>query len=147
VTLPNAVIGCEAACGDVCKPRPCRRGIRSSESTPHSGIILPLRFSRTHRGNVAFAKGALAPFWSLATEILDGPARAGGIALVNSLGCLGGFVGPKLFAAHKGPIGLLLLAASFLLFSVVVLFFRARRGGARLRQSPLAIAEPIQSAG
>ncbi len=38
----------------------------------------------------------LAPFWSMPTSFLSGTAAAGGIALINSLGNLGGFVGPNL---------------------------------------------------
>lgn len=37
---------------------------------------------------------ALGPFWALPTTLLHGTAAAAGIALVNSLGNLGGFVGP-----------------------------------------------------
>ena len=36
----------------------------------------------------------LATFWSLPTAFLSGTAAAAGIALVNSVGNLGGFVGP-----------------------------------------------------
>ena len=38
--------------------------------------------------------GALGPFWALPTALLEGTAAAGGIALVNSVGNIGGFVGP-----------------------------------------------------
>lgn len=38
--------------------------------------------------------GALGPFWTLPTEFLRGPAAAGGIAIVNSVGNVGGFAGP-----------------------------------------------------
>ena len=36
----------------------------------------------------------LGPFWSLPTSILAGTAAAGGIAFINSVGNLGGFLGP-----------------------------------------------------
>ena len=36
----------------------------------------------------------LGPFWSLPTVFLSGTAAAGGIALINSMGNAGGFVGP-----------------------------------------------------
>jgi hypothetical protein len=36
----------------------------------------------------------LAPFWCMPTLILSGEAAAVGIALINSLGNLGGFIGP-----------------------------------------------------
>jgi ACS family tartrate transporter-like MFS transporter len=40
--------------------------------------------------------GALGPYWTLPTAFLRGTAAAGGIALVNSVGNLGGFFGPSL---------------------------------------------------
>ncbi|MGE0043981.1 MAG: MFS transporter, partial [Vicinamibacterales bacterium] len=40
--------------------------------------------------------GALGPFWALPPAFLRGTAAAGGIAVVNSVGNLGGFVGPAL---------------------------------------------------
>jgi ACS family tartrate transporter-like MFS transporter len=39
---------------------------------------------------------ALPTFWSLPTALLTGTAAAGGIALINAIGNLGGFVGPYL---------------------------------------------------
>ena len=38
--------------------------------------------------------GTLGPFWAMPTAFLRGTAAAGGIALVNSIGNIGGFVGP-----------------------------------------------------
>ena len=38
--------------------------------------------------------GALGPFWTMPTAFLRGTAAAGGIALVNSVGNIGGFAGP-----------------------------------------------------
>ena len=38
--------------------------------------------------------GTKAPFWPLPSLFLAGSAAAGGIALINSIGNLGGFVGP-----------------------------------------------------
>jgi ACS family tartrate transporter-like MFS transporter len=37
---------------------------------------------------------AKAPFWAIATSVLSGKAKAASIGLINSLGNLGGFVGP-----------------------------------------------------
>ena len=37
---------------------------------------------------------ALPAFWTLPTALLSGTAAAGGIALINSIGNIGGFVGP-----------------------------------------------------
>ncbi|MFA5909323.1 MAG: MFS transporter [Vicinamibacterales bacterium] len=38
--------------------------------------------------------GALGPFWAMPTAFLRGTAAAGGIAIVNSIGNIGGFAGP-----------------------------------------------------
>lgn len=38
--------------------------------------------------------GAMGPFWSMPSEYLGGTAAAAGIALINSVGNLGGFAGP-----------------------------------------------------
>ena len=55
--------------------------------------------------------GMKAPFWSLTPIILAGSAAAGGIAWINSVGNLGGFVGPfilgwltDLFGTYKAGI-------------------------------------------
>ena len=50
--------------------------------------------------------GWLGPFWALPTAFLREQAAAGGIALINSMGAVGGFVGPypdrRDQAAHGG---------------------------------------------
>jgi MFS transporter, ACS family, tartrate transporter len=45
---------------------------------------------------IAFAglKCTIAPFWAMTTAFLSGTAAAGGIAFINSVGNLGGYVGP-----------------------------------------------------
>lgn len=67
---------------------------------------------------------ALPTFWTLPTALLSGRAAAGGIALVNAVGGLGGFVGPALMGWIKdatgrfdhalAAVGLLLVAAGLL---------------------------------
>lgn len=48
----------------------------------------------------------LAPFWTLPHVLLkDGPAKASGLALINSLGNLGGFAGPYVVAWLKTTAG------------------------------------------
>ena len=48
---------------------------------------------------------AVPTFWSLPTGFLTGSAAAGGIALTNSIGNLGGFVGPYAFGWIKDATG------------------------------------------
>jgi MFS transporter, ACS family, tartrate transporter len=65
-------------------------------------------------------------FWTLPTAFLSGPAAAGGIALINSIGNLAGFVGPSVVGRLKDltgtyTAGLLSLSAAGLIAMVVVL--------------------------
>jgi cyanate permease len=48
---------------------------------------------------------AIPVFWSLPTAFLSGTAAAGAIALINSLGSLGGFVGPYLIGYVRDATG------------------------------------------
>jgi ACS family tartrate transporter-like MFS transporter len=49
--------------------------------------------------------GAFGPFWALPPTFLSGRAAAGGIALVNSVGNLGGFAGPALLGLVRERTG------------------------------------------
>jgi nitrate/nitrite transporter NarK len=79
---------------------------------------------------IAFAglKSTLGPFWAMTTAFLTGTAAAGGIALINSVGNLGGYFGPRLVGLLKSETGnnfgaLLLLAGALLgmgLFALLV---------------------------
>jgi D-galactonate transporter len=71
-------------------------------------------------------KSTLGPFWALGTAFLSGTAAAGGIALINSVGNLGGFVGPILVGiitdrTGNTGISLLILGGVLLLMSLLVL--------------------------
>ena len=72
--------------------------------------------------------GTKGPFWSMPTMLLTGPAAAAGIAWINSLGNLGGFIGPaavgwakELTGSFAG--GLYGLACCALVSAVVALFW------------------------
>jgi ACS family tartrate transporter-like MFS transporter len=74
--------------------------------------------------------GWLGPFWALPTAFLREQAAAGGIALINSMGAFGGFVGPYLIGSIKERTGefapgLLLLAGLMATSAVIVLGLRA----------------------
>lgn len=82
---------------------------------------------------IAFAglKCTIAPFWALGTAFLSGTAAAGGIAFINSVGNLGGFVGPTLVGLVKDRTGsnvaaLGLLGGSLLLMGLLTLTLRSR---------------------
>jgi ACS family tartrate transporter-like MFS transporter len=77
--------------------------------------------------------GLLGPFWSIPPEFLKGTAAAAGLALINSLGNVGGFIGPYLVGAvkertHGFESGLVVLAATLLLaFCLTLALPRPRR--------------------
>jgi len=48
---------------------------------------------------------AKPPLWSMPTMFLSGPAAAAGIATINAIGNLGGFVGPAMIGWIKGWTG------------------------------------------
>jgi ACS family tartrate transporter-like MFS transporter len=71
----------------------------------------------------------LGPFWTFPPRFLIGPAAAGGIALINSVGNVGGFVGPYLLGYVRERTGsfasgLLVLAASLVMTAVLALLVR-----------------------
>jgi len=71
------------------------------------GLVLAAQSHKTLAALAALCLAAaglwstLGPFWSLPPEFLRGTAAAGGIALINSLGNVGGFVGPSLMGVLK----------------------------------------------
>ncbi len=70
--------------------------------------------------------GGLPVFWTFPTAFLSGPAAAGGIALINSIGNLAGFAGPYAMGVLKDwtgtyTVGLLTLSAAGLMAMVIVL--------------------------
>jgi ACS family tartrate transporter-like MFS transporter len=74
----------------------------------------------------------LATFWSLPTAFLSGTAAAAGIALINSFGNLGGFVGPYVVgylsdATGSYYAGLLLLGALILIAGLLALVVQHER--------------------
>jgi ACS family tartrate transporter-like MFS transporter len=82
----------------------------------------------------------LPPFWGLPTAFLSGSAAAGGLALINAIGNLGGYAGPKVMGFMKDmtgsySAGLRLLAAAYILGAILVLSLRASR--------PAAAAAPL----
>jgi ACS family tartrate transporter-like MFS transporter len=93
-------------------------------------------------GNVAFSLAALAlafsgvkamlgPFWVLSTACLSGTAAAGGIAWINSVGNLGGFVGPTVVGYIKKTTGdyagaVLTLGGALVILGFLALTLHAR---------------------
>ena len=69
------------------------------------------------------------PFWSISTRFLKGRAAATGIAVVNTIGILGGFVGPYWMGIAKDLTGnyrrgLLTMVAPMLIGAGIMLYLR-----------------------
>jgi ACS family tartrate transporter-like MFS transporter len=102
------------------------------------GFILSAYFTSPLPGMIALAVAAVGdlgtrgPFWALPTRFLTGSAAAAGIALINTMASLGGFVGPsavglvrELTGSFAG--GLMFLAALLLLAAVAAVVLRRAR--------------------
>ncbi|HMF78965.1 MAG TPA: hypothetical protein VK604_25125, partial [Bryobacteraceae bacterium] len=69
---------------------------------------------------------AKAPLWAMPTMFLSGAGAAAGIAMINSIGNLGGFAGPFVIGWLKGVSGsyaggLYLVAATLAVSAIVTL--------------------------
>jgi ACS family tartrate transporter-like MFS transporter len=99
------------------------------------GLVLAVYFLEQDQPLFAFCSICLAasgiwstlgPFWSLPTAFLSGTAAAGGVALINSVGNVGGFVGPYVIgyvkqATQSFTNGMLVLAATLLIAAILAL--------------------------
>lgn len=63
---------------------------------------------------------SLGPFWAMPSEFLSGLSAASGIAVINSVGNLGGFVGPFIVGFIKDKTGTLYGGLAFAGVSLVV---------------------------
>jgi MFS transporter, ACS family, tartrate transporter len=79
---------------------------------------------------------AKPPLWSMPTLFLSGPAAAAGIATINSIGNLGGFVGPAMIGWIKDQtgsfVGGLYCVAGLLVLSAVLTLLLSRAQTARV---------------
>jgi ACS family tartrate transporter-like MFS transporter len=93
---------------------------------------------------IAFAslKCTIAPFWAMTTSYLSGTAAAGGIALINSVGNLGGYFGPSFVGVIKDRTGgsnfaaLLLLGGHLLAMGLLTLTLPRARAARNLTSAP-----------
>jgi ACS family tartrate transporter-like MFS transporter len=73
---------------------------------------------------------AKPPLWSMPTMFLSGSAAAAGIAAINSIGNLGGFVGPSMIGLIKDLTGSFLgglyFVAGLLILSALLTLMLAR---------------------
>jgi MFS transporter, ACS family, tartrate transporter len=85
--------------------------------SPFSSIVL---WSFAVLGIYSF----FGPFWSLPGRFLTGFSAASGIALINSIGNLGGFVGPNVMGTFGERTGLTLAAGCLFVSAAFVLLVR-----------------------
>jgi MFS transporter, ACS family, tartrate transporter len=105
-------------------------------------------------------KAYMPAFWALPSLILTDAAAAGSIGLINSVGNLGGFVGPFLLGYIKTEtqsflIGLLYLCFSMIVSATIIFTLRLGHGPSKkeslqgaqteslLNEEPDAIIEPV----
>lgn len=79
------------------------------------------------------------PFWTLPNSFLSGTAAAGGIGLINAVGNLGGYLGPKVFSGVKESTGsfsggLLALAGAMFIGGVLAICVRHDRAWENVRR-------------
>jgi MFS transporter, ACS family, tartrate transporter len=94
----------------------------------HSPVLTLVTFSVALIGLLSM----VGPFWALSTCVMSGAAAAGAIAFINSVGNLGGFLGPALIGSFRestgGPgAGFSLMAAGMLSAGALALLVRDRR--------------------
>lgn len=81
----------------------------------------------------------MGPFWAISTSILGGTAAAAGIAIINSVGNLGGFVGPYVIGWIKemtgGFRGGLFVVGVFMVLSGIMALVVGREMKAELRSA------------
>lgn len=93
-------------------------------------LVLSLALSQLGQRSV------MSVFWSIPPMILGGTAAAAGIALINSIGNLGGAFGPSVMGwlregTNGYSAGLLVLAAALVIEAVLILSLRLPRSAAR----------------
>jgi sugar phosphate permease len=81
-------------------------------------------------------------FWPIPTQFLSESAAAASFGLINSVGNLGGFVGPMMMGylvtrTHSFAAGMLYLVGSLFLSSILILFIKVGRPAA-----PVSAAAP-----
>jgi sugar phosphate permease len=96
---------------------------------------------------IAFAglKCTIAPFWALTTTFLTGTAAAAGIALINSVGNLGGYFGPSIVGKLKDATGKDMAALYLLggcLLAMAFLILTVRRPKITAAGQPQAASQP-----
>jgi ACS family tartrate transporter-like MFS transporter len=100
-------------------------GIGLAAFAQHSTLLIVLAFTLSQIGQ----RSILSVFWAIPPMFLGGTAAAASIALINSIGNLGGWVGPTVVGwlrtgRQDYTAGLLALAAALLLQALLIMALR-----------------------
>jgi MFS transporter, ACS family, tartrate transporter len=107
-------------------------GLAALPFTDASPVLSLAALTAVTAGNLCW----VVTFWSLPTSFLSGAAAAAGIAWINSIGNLGGYVGPEVIGRIRtatrgdGDVAFFVLAGAALLGGVVLLAATLRRRAA-----------------
>jgi ACS family tartrate transporter-like MFS transporter len=124
-------------------------GLAASVYAGHSAALSLVAITFGVAGTLA----VLPIFWTLPSAMLDGAAAAGGLALINALGNIGGFIGPFVLGWIKNQTGsyapgLLVLGGGVLMTGIIALILgqggKAGRGDGEVSVTPerTVTAEP-----
>lgn len=104
-------------------------GMAAAAGAPTSAVIAILGLSLTAFG----VSAAKPPIWSMPTLFFGGTAAASSIGLINSLGTLGGFLGPYMIGAQERGThfsrGLYLVGGTLVISAVTLVALRYTAGG------------------
>jgi MFS transporter, ACS family, tartrate transporter len=100
-------------------------GIGLAAFSQHSTVLIVLAFTLSQLGQ----RSILSVFWAIPPMFLGGTAAAASIALINSIGNLGGAVGPAVMGWLRSgrpdyTAGLLTLSAALVLQAVLIMALR-----------------------
>jgi ACS family tartrate transporter-like MFS transporter len=100
-------------------------GLMLAAAFQHNLWLLTASFALSQVGLRSFA----GVFWAIPPQLLTGAAAAAGIAFINSIGNLGGFVGPALIGALYDATGgytggLLALTGALVIEALLVVTLR-----------------------
>jgi ACS family tartrate transporter-like MFS transporter len=105
-------------------------GLALAAGFQHSVAMIVLSFAICQVGQ----RSVQGVFWAIPPMVLGGTAAAAGIALINSIGNLGGFVGPTVMGSLRGSSGdyssgLMVLASALVIEAMLVMMLRLPKRG------------------
>jgi MFS family permease len=97
--------------------------------------------------NSFFAGGILPIYWAVAMKRLHGIQAAAGLAMINTIGLLGGFTGPYVFGIVEKSTGTSLSAFAVILLTALIglalIPFLARASNSAAQTATNKVAEPV----